>query len=830
MKKKFTLLAVALLAAAGARAQQIQGTFDETWQINRPWDSKNGEYMSNLGTGYVEPKNWCISNVSGLNGKGATCVGSKIAGRTGESTDYAVQLTNTANPFKKSQIVPAYITLGTSWSTSSSSILGSVNNKDGGTWGGKAFTYKPDGISFYYKRSHASSSSQPASVVAYLWKGTFTQEDVPGNNVIGTTTTCTMKNRDRQVLGISMSGCQGGATSSTDDAKCIAKINTTITGNASDWTYYSTDFTYDAEDTPEMINVILAACDYFGSSSSHVAGDALCVDDVQLIYYHSLTALSYDGTSIYKEGTTNYNLSSKVYDAELLSYTKKGVGATVESTYDEASALLTLTVKGNDFDANADSKTVYTIQFKKTDKTASQLTALSYDGTPVSGFDPATFSYDLSSTPYNEDAALTYTTKSSGAKVTKSYNATTAQLTLTVTTADYNAATETGSKSTYTLQFDKATTTSVSNAFATVVDNEASAPTASVSYDVTTYAKSNVAAIVFRNLTVPVGSEKVSVSKINATNLTVKVVKKASELTHTKAVYGYSFDGKLTIDGTAYAATLDARNDLNTGKCNVRLTLKNFHSKDVTLIFAPAFEVNKEAEIAPEEGLGIAHFSRSFKKGWNTLCLPFETTVEKLGAAEADTLSATVTTDRKNGTATFLKVPTGVIKRGLPHLVYFNTATNAEFYFAGDVSDELIDGNGAIEGALPFKFTGNYDGIISMYETFSIQGYAVGYGLVTANDGSATIRIAGKGATLPSTCAFFGFEEDQSGNIGTSISLEFVDSSVTGIHDAFTFSNGEVKEKASGVYTLQGIKVSNGSTQGLPAGLYIVNGKKTIVR
>ncbi len=821
MKKKFTLLAVALLAAAGARAQQIPNSDFTSWKSicgnSYCWTASllinsfgsDGDFATRPGT---EPTSW---NGSNLNQRNAAKVSNPnlVTNVTVDGHNGVVQLKNIRPSTLSSLIAPGFISFGTPWVYPHSKAA----NADGGVYGGRDFTYKPDAIKGTFKRT--VSTAENAHIIVYLWNGTFTSKigdkESPTHEV---------SNQDRAVMGL---------TTSTGDGKLIASCDYTFgTTQNNDWEEITVPLEYvDGREslTPAKVNVILSAADYWNRDNMK-ANNILQADNVDFVYYHSLTALSYDGTSIYKEGTMNYNLSSKVYDAELLSYTKKGVGATVESTYDEASALLTLTVKGNDFDANADSKTVYTIQFKKTDKTASQLTALSYDGTPVSSFDPATFSYDLSSTPYNEDAALTYTTKSSGAKVTKSYNATTAQLTLTVTTADYNAATETGSKSTYTLQFDKATTTSVSNAFSTVVDDEASAPTASVSYDVTTYAKSNVAAIVFKNLTVPVGSEKVSVSKINATNLSVKVVKKASELTHTKAVYGYSFDGKLTIDGTAYAATLDARNDLNTGKCNVRLTLKNFHSKDVTLIFAPAFEVNKEAEIAPEEGLGIAHFSRSFKKGWNTLCLPFETTVEKLGAAEADTLSATVTTDRKNGTATFLKVPTGVIKRGLPHLVYFNAATDAEFYFAGDVSDELIDGNGAIEGALPFKFTGNYDGIISMYETFSIQGYAVGYGLVTADDGSATIRIAGKGATLPSTCAFFGFEEDQSGNIGTSISLEFVDSSVTGIHDAFTFSNGEVKHKATGVFTLQGIKVSNGSTQGLPAGLYIVNGKKTIVR
>lgn len=820
--KKFTLLAVALLAAVGARAQQIQNSDFTSWKsicgTSYCWTSSSlnsfgteGEQSIRPGT---EPTNW---NGSNLEQKNLASVSRKdlVTNVTIDGHNGVVQLKNIKPSSLSKLIAPGFISFATPWVYPHSNSA----NADGGVYGGRDFTYKPDAIKGLFKRT-ISKDAENAHIIVYLWNGTFTSK-------IGDKKSPTheVSNQDRAIMG---------KTTSTGDGKLIASCDYAFgTTKNNDWEEITVPLTYvDGNEglTPAKVNVILSAADYWDRGNMK-ADNILQVDNVEFLYYHSLTALSYNGTSIYKEGATSYDLSTKTYDPDLLSYTKKGVGATVESSYDESSAVLTLTVKGNDYDTNNDSKTVYTIQFKKTDKTASQLTALSYDGTPVSGFDPDTFSYDFSSTPYNENAAISYTTKSSDVKVVKSYNATTAQLTLTVTTADYDAATETGSKSIYTLQFDKPTTTAVSNSFSTMVDDVASAPAAStVSYDVTTYAKSNAAAIAFKNLTIPVGSESVSVSKINAANLTVKVLKKASELTHTKAIYGYTLDGTVNVDGTAYAATLDARNDLNTSKCNVRLTLKNFHSKDVTLVFAPTFDVNKEAVIAPDEGLGIAHFTRSFKKGWNTLCLPFETTVEKLGAAEADTISTVVTTDRKNGTATFVKVTSGVLKRGLPHLVYFNAATSVDFYFAGDVSDELIDGNGLIDGGLPFKFTGNYDGVISMYETYGIQGYAVGYGLVNGDDGSATIRIAGKGATLPSTCAFFGFEEDQSGNIGTSISIRFVDSEVTGINEAFTLGGDEVKPCVKGVYTLQGVKVSNGSTLGLPKGLYIVNGKKTMIR
>ena len=40
----------------------------------------------------------------------------------------------------------------------------------------------------------------------------------------------------------------------------------------------------------------------------------------------------------------------------------------------------------------------------------------------------------------------------------------------------------------------------------------------------------------------------------------------------------------------------------------------------------------------------------------------------------------------------------------------------------------------------------------------------------------------------------------------------------------------ETAPRANGVYNLQGVKLSNGSVEGLPAGLYIVNGRKVLVK
>ncbi|MDO4930029.1 MAG: calycin-like domain-containing protein [Bacteroidales bacterium] len=86
-----------------------------------------------------------------------------------------------------------------------------------------------------------------------------------------------------------------------------------------------------------------------------------------LIYYNTLSTLTYDGTAIeLEDGKTSYDLSAYEYDASLLSYTLKGVGAYATSSYDETTGVLTLTVMGNDYKASVndpDTYTVYTIQF-----------------------------------------------------------------------------------------------------------------------------------------------------------------------------------------------------------------------------------------------------------------------------------------------------------------------------------------------------------------------------------------------------------------------------------------------------------------------------------
>lgn len=359
------------------------------WTQSRPWDSTHGyfdwtalqdndEYWESSKwqmEDYTTPDPWCISHVMGMSGLGATVVGAKeLTNGDEENPEYAVRLTNTPNPFMPTQVVPGYMTLGTSFASASVSDLGKA---DGGTFGGVAFTGKPDAIQFDYSRSHTQAgdtlyaaevinSVEPATVVAYLWKGQYKQEAVPGETAYGKPSTVTMYGRERNILDIKTT--TGGAATKSDDAACIAKVVKSITGNVEgklETMVVPLDYgKYAGTDVqPDSLNIIFAASDYFGQRSKVGAGNALVVDNVKLLYYHDIKDASYNGEGFEFGPSHTADFSTEAYVPANLQFTKVGQGATVEQSYNDETGVLTITVKGQDVRFNPESVTVYTIQF-----------------------------------------------------------------------------------------------------------------------------------------------------------------------------------------------------------------------------------------------------------------------------------------------------------------------------------------------------------------------------------------------------------------------------------------------------------------------------------
>lgn len=393
MKKFITLMILSALCL-GAKAQQINGDFSN-WEKCYPWvgsSSNDGRVTTSVGT---QPSGWQASNVWGYGTKG-----------TGQNSNFVVQNGNSAvisNVFVGAARIgawaPGYLSLGTPWNTAlasgvSSSGLGARKDTDGGSFGGKAFTYRPDAISFVYDWSKYDGS---ASFIGIIWKGSWTQKNVPANVAFGTFSFpadskrnhVDMVDRDANILEKTTS--QGGDVSSSSDALLIASYEEYLTESSSGTKIIEFDYK-DKNATPEKINIIFASNDYFSQTVAGKSGasvndicNSLTISDVKLIYYHSLDKCTYDGQQVTFDGKNSASVSA-LYDRSKLFYEKKGVGATVKEEYNNATGVLTITVKGNDYSADITSVTTYTIQFYNASATLAVNSAAQY-GTFCAPFD-----------------------------------------------------------------------------------------------------------------------------------------------------------------------------------------------------------------------------------------------------------------------------------------------------------------------------------------------------------------------------------------------------------------------------------------------------------
>ena len=725
MKKLYSLLLLA--SALTANAQQVNGTFTK-WNNCTPWI---GTGVSSTTVGQ-NPEGWCISHIAGYNPGIIGWQGSQSLGEetTGQGDNKAVLLKNEK---VKGNPTPAYLTLGTSWNTASTLAA----YADGGTWGGISFKYKPDAISFNYKRSEADASkAQPATVVAYLWKGTFKQDEVPTNIATVYKKTDnrhkeTMVNRDRSILN--MSTDQGGNVS--EKGTLLASKIENITNTTENWTNKVVSIDYaNADETPDMFNIIFAANDYFGKKSDIVVGNTFSVENVQLLYYHYLKSVSYDGqklTSTASDSLT-FDMSTVEYDnTKELACVKGGVGSTIDTpSYDKTTGKLTINVKGNDYAANDKSITTYTIQFKAPEQ--DKVTTTLYKNSLF--VDPHAMG--------------------------------TQQMTL---------------------------------------DNEIK-----LNY----HEKSGQYDLLLENF--EFGG--ISVGDVLVENLTKTDAGTQTLFTSENTPVQINLMGKPTKVLVNVNATVE------NGKMTANIQIPLSGSVDdiaqlVNVVFAPHYDINASSGVIDIKKSGLANITmlRSFKKGWNTVCLPFTITSYDLTGGDyygdyMGTINAQSFVSSNPNSLTFDAVKDDQLEANIPYLVYFSEdldyTDESPFYYGGKVevtNPTPVEHNG-------FTFVGNYEASKSM------DGL---YGVASEGD-VQKIMLGTAGSTLPATCAYFTTK-----NLNANgLRICFDGGEVTGINQV----NGAQAQSAGAVYNLQGIKVSNRGTNNLPAGLYIMQGKKVIVK
>ncbi len=378
LKKTSACVFAALLGLSAANAQQLpNASFDDEWVTCNPWVA--GNYVASQGT---QPTSWYAANVMGyelnLFGKkswvGKTTVVTEAEGHNSAKAAKLENKTTVGN------VIPGYLSLGTPWNTANTS----GKNSDGGVFGGVEFTSCPDAIEFDYLRVQGSGSTQPASVVAYLWKGTTTQTNVP-SNVASSATKVTMTDRDRNILGIEYA--YGDEPTYSDDFELIATINDKITEANEDWTTVTIPFEYKSDATPAMINVVFSAMDYFADRSAHKSGDALTVDNVRMVYYSRLSSLSVNGEPVesFDSGNFSYAVDIPYSNEHAVEATVLGKSAAQEINFDDENHTATVKVSNVDADSDGEASHSYVIQFAEPEQeetgTPVEVASADYKGT-----------------------------------------------------------------------------------------------------------------------------------------------------------------------------------------------------------------------------------------------------------------------------------------------------------------------------------------------------------------------------------------------------------------------------------------------------------------
>ena len=700
------ILLTALLAAGGltASAQNLPNGDFQQWKttcgksdqtsLNNYYESAPFGLATRPG---VEPQDWNGSNVN-QTVFNQNAHSDALVTRQGDAENFYVRLVCTkVGALGITAEAPAFINFGTPW-------VYAVSNKkkcDGGVYGGMSFSYKPDAIKGRYKRTPAAKAEE-ARIIAYLWSGTF-KSSIPSGK-----STRMQDDVDRAIMG-RVSGVTG-------DGKLVASCDYGFeTTKNNDWEEIIVPIDYKLTDVvPTKMNIIISSDDYWNRANM-VENSTLEVDDVQFVYYHALESITYKGKTIkMEEGKNFYNLLiDEDFDISKFSYEKKGAGATVEKSFDPKLQMLTVTVKGNDFNVNPKSVTVYKFRVAKevTDFTSD----LSVELVNIGMFDPSESTIQL----YKElDGSYTFQLRN------------------------------------FSLMGGAI----------------------------------NVGTIVLKNLDIK--GDKITTSQ------ETEIQPGDDPSVDEKQWMGPGLKlVPIVLNATRNGADLTAQIDID---------FREAMQMQIKVVFAPTIEINGTTDFTTiEPGLKNIHFTRPLKKGWNSICMPCnvnpfcftndeDTKLQELSSADDNGLN-------------FVEVQE--LEANKPYLIYVPYETSSSYFGA-----EIVAADPQAQCRGGFCFQGNYTPSFAMRNR---------YGVADHGAEGQFIQKGGEKSTLPATGAYF----TASGK-PASVKLN-LGGEVTGIN-----SNGVIiSDSASApVFDLKGVRVSNGSLEGLPKGLYIQGGKKVYVK
>ena len=236
--------------------------------------------------------------------------------------------------------------------------------------------------------------------------------------------------------------------------------------------------------------------------------------------------------------------------------------------------------------------------------------------------------------------------------------------------------------------------------------------------------------------------------------------------------------------------------------------LNSSTNDDVTKYFFGTYLVNEIAAKYPAPVVMpiTEGYHRNVTSGdYGTICLPYAVAAEDMAGAE------------------FFSIAGKVMKGEEPQSIVLEQVTNLEAgvpYIFSATSDKLI----AAYSGKAVAVAEEANGLIGSFEG---QDVAEGMYLISAQN---KVQLCGKGCKISGNRAYIDMNEvpEYSGEVG-------VNQRLISFEDATGISETMVEGGLADVYTLSGVEVrhqvnESEATQGLPQGIYIVNGKKVVVK
>lgn len=139
-------------------------------------------------------------------------------------------------------------------------------------------------------------------------------------------------------------------------------IASSLISESDDWVQCKAYFKYDVDDLKDIpTEKYLLASFTTNPNPGQSKNDELYIDDVYFIYYSDLKSLSYDGTPINIEDPENIQIAAKDFDLSKVSCTS-GKGADIQTSYNEGTRILTITIEGNDISVNPGNRHEYSVK------------------------------------------------------------------------------------------------------------------------------------------------------------------------------------------------------------------------------------------------------------------------------------------------------------------------------------------------------------------------------------------------------------------------------------------------------------------------------------